>query len=78
MPGELEELGRGLFDPVNMPKTDILVNYRWQPVGYQCSPEIALKKLIRNNQGFESASKIAVAGGNRVLDGSLVRVDSWR
>jgi transposase len=28
-----------------MPKTDILVSYRWQPVGYQCSLEIALKKL---------------------------------
>jgi hypothetical protein len=75
----LEELGSGLADPFNMPKTDILArSYRWRPVGYQRSLEIALKKLIRNNQSLESASKITIAGGNGILDGSFVRNDRWR
>jgi hypothetical protein len=76
---ELEALGRSLFDPVNMPKTEIpVVSYRWGPVRCQCYLKIALKKLIRNNQGLERSSKITVAGGNSVVDGSLITVDCWR
>jgi hypothetical protein len=74
-----EDLGRGAFDPINLPKADIpVMSYRWGPIGCQCSLEIALKKLIRNYQGLERTSEVAVAGGNGVIDGSLVRVDSRR
>jgi len=73
---ELKILSRCVFDPANTSKTNIpVVRYRWRPVGYQCSLQIALKKLIRNNQGLECSSKITVAGGNGILDGSLVGVD---
>jgi hypothetical protein len=74
-----DALGRGVIDLAKFPKTDIpVVNYRWRPVCHQCSLEIALKKLIRNNQGLQSASKVIVTSSNDVIDGSRVRVDSRR
>jgi len=62
-----------------MPKTDIaVVSYRCGPIGCRCSLEIALKKLIRNYQALQRTWQVTVAGGNVVIEGSIVGVDSWR
>ena len=40
--------------------------------------KVPFKELVCHNQGFQSSTKIAVTGSDRIIDSGVVCVHRWR